>query len=129
MKAARRYRETSVSTASRFELVVQLYDGFLTNARSALAAMNEGSPARTGTAIGQALAILHELTGALDHSVAPDLCQSLETVYRSLDYQLLRANATRDPALLERVVQIMDDLRGAWAHASREVAATARNAA
>jgi flagellar biosynthetic protein FliS len=117
MKAARRYRETSVSTANRFELVVQLYDGFLTYARTAAAALREGSPARTGTSIGQAMAILHELTGALDYSVAPELCTQLETVYRSLDFQL------------DRAVAIMEDLRQAWAHASREVAAAARSAA
>jgi flagellar biosynthetic protein FliS len=108
---------------------VQLYDGFLTYARTAAAALREGSPARTGTSIGQAMAILHELTGALDYSVAPELCTQLETVYRSLDFQLLRANIERAPERIDRAVAIMEDLRQAWAHASREVAAAARSAA
>ncbi|MCA9563716.1 MAG: flagellar export chaperone FliS [Myxococcales bacterium] len=120
MRAINQYKKTSVTTANRFEVVVMLYDGFLTFCKGASASMKAGNRAQAGSFIGQAMAIVHELNAALDHREAPELCASLESLYQYLDRLLLNANIRQQPESLEEAVTLMSELREAWAGASRD---------
>ena len=71
--------------------------------------------------ISKAVAILGELRSTLDHTVAPELCDSLDRLYLFFQEQLSMANIKLDPSYIDPVVRLMSDLRDAWLQAVQEV--------
>ena len=121
MRPAKAYKNTNINTASRGDLVVMLYDGFLRYANQAVTAIGDQDPARTGKFIGKAMAIVQELAASLNPEPNPELAKSLEALYFFVEDQLLKANQRRDPERVLSCIHIMKDLRDAWAEAARMV--------
>jgi flagellar secretion chaperone FliS len=118
MKRIGSYRQSSVVTADRMELVVMLYDGFLSLAHAALAAYEESDQSRAGQSTGQALAVVHELNAALDRDANPELAGSLASLYEFVDYCLQQASRTKDAQHVRNAIQVMGELRDGWSQAS-----------
>ena len=118
---ARKYKAAQVETASPGQILVALYDGCIRFCRAAQVHIEAGDVAAKGKMISKAVAILGELRSTLDHEVAPELCDSLERLYIFFQEQLSLANIKMDPALIDPVIKLMGDLRGAWGTAVAEV--------
>ncbi|MFT4704484.1 MAG: flagellar protein FliS [Bradymonadia bacterium] len=121
MKAIGTYRQSTVATADRMELVVMLYDGFLSFAHTASDALEAKDVGRSCEAVGQCLAIVHELVASLDPKASEQLVGSLFTLYEFVEYSLTEAKKSGNAKHMRDAIDIMVDLREAWSDASRQL--------
>ncbi len=116
------YQKQGIMTASPGELVVKLYDGCIKFVQIAKLALEKGDPAGAHTAFIRAQDILTELSSSLDMNYA-EISQPLFELYDFLLNELITANVSKDGAHLADCVEILTELREAWA----TIAKTNRN--
>jgi flagellar protein FliS len=121
LAVARKYQAVQIDTGSPGQILLALYDGCIRFCRAAQVQIEAGDVAGKGKLISKAVAILGELRSTLDHTAAPELCDSLERLYVFFQEQLSLANIKLDPGLIDPVIRLMTDLRDAWAEAVRTV--------
>lgn len=118
---ARKYQAVQIESASRGQILLALYDGCIRFCKAAALFIEEGDTAAKGQQISRAMAILGELRGTLDHSAAPELCDSLDRLYAFFQEQLTQANLKMDATPIEPVVRMLTGLRDTWAEAISSV--------
>ena len=125
LSAAQKYQAVKIESATRGQILLALYDGCIRFCRAATMHIEDGDPAAKGIAISRALAVIGELRSTLDHSAAPELCESLDRLYLFFQEQLMQANLNMDAAPIVPVVRLLQDLRDAWAQAVENVEGSA----
>ncbi len=85
----------------------------------AIEALAEGDVRARGRHIAKALAIVTELSAALDPSGDADLARALGTVYDFAAQELVRANLKDDPAPIQAALRVLEPVRGAWSEMLR----------
>ena len=115
------YEEAPVEVPSPVEILDQLYAKALSECQRATELIAERDAMGKGRAINKVLEIVDTLALALDHSVAPELCSCLESLYVYVQDQLQKANQEFDAAPIADAVKILTTLRGAFAEASSAV--------
>lgn len=117
--AAQRYQAAQVTTASPVRIVVQLHDGAVRFLQQAMQLKESGQIAQRASALKRAHAIIGELQASLEAKHSPELCQDLDRLYDFMLERIAQATLNRDPertqATLTPVVNILRELRGAWA--------------
>jgi flagellar protein FliS len=125
--AASRYTQIRDTTATPGELLLALYDGLFRFMNGARACLQNNDAARARELLSKAYAITSELYMALDHSVAPELCEHLEGLYGFAMDRITLASRKSDIKMLEEAIRVLTPLREAWAvavpQAQREMAA------
>jgi flagellar protein FliS len=107
--------ETGVVSSSPHKLIVMLFDGALLSARAGLAHMRAGEIAKKGMAISKSIMIIENgLRASLDKKAGGQIAESLDALYDYMGRRLLEANVTNQPAILEEVIGLLADLKGAW---------------
>lgn len=119
--AARRYRQTQATTASREEVLLMLYDGAVRFLDEAVDAVRRADTAHAGQRIGKVLAIVAELQASLDYRPAPELCRTLDSLYIFMTQRLLEANQLRSEPLLLEVRELLTSLQATWQQAAEIV--------
>ena len=111
------YREQSILTMSRGELLVKLYDELLKNLKyaSILFGQKQTEAAQKNTA--KAKDIVNYLFAILDDKYS--ISASLKQIYSHMLGQIIKANVSGDPASLEEIIPTVQDLRSAWAQAEK----------
>jgi len=109
------YKQQSVLTATRGQLVVMLYDGCLRFLNQAAYAMREGEWAEADRRLARAEAIVDELLTTLDLERGGVIASRLQGIYVFCNRHLLEARAERDPAMIDKVAELLGELRDAWA--------------
>jgi flagellar secretion chaperone FliS len=115
------YKEQSILTATPGQLVVMLYDGCLRFLHQAALAMRDGDMASSGNRLSRAEAIIDELLTTLDLEQGGVIASRLQGIYVFCNRHLLEARTERDVEKIEKVSELMSELRESWA----QVAATA----
>lgn len=118
--AVSQYRSAQTETATPVQIVVQLYDGAVKFMRQAAQHIEEKRPADKGRALNRAHAIVSELQATLDDSQAPELCKQLEQLYDFVLYRIMECNIQNDPKLLQAAIDVMLQLRSAWAELAKK---------
>lgn len=113
----RRYNGDAVTTASPNRLVVMLYDRLLKDLNTAFAAVGDGNIEVAHRSLVHAQEIVAELSGSLDLTMWPEGAQ-LKALYDYLTDRLVRANASKDVALIAECLEITEPLRDAFAQAA-----------
>ena len=113
--AAARYTEIRNATSTPGELLLALYDGLFRFLNGAKLCIENKQLPRARELISKSHAIISELTIALDHSVAPDLCAQLEGLYGFCIDRLQVASRKSDIAAIDDVRRVLTPLREAWA--------------
>lgn len=112
--------ETAVATATPHKLIAMLFEGAneqLTRAASAMAAGNIGAK---GEAISRVIRIIDEgLRSCLDDR-GGELTTNLRNLYTYSLARLLTASRNNDPALLDEVRGLLDQIATAWAQIAPE---------
>lgn len=111
------YQEQSISTLSRGELLVRLYDELLKNLRQASVLFGRGQnePARKRTE--KARDIVNYLYAILNDRYS--LSARLKRIYSHLLGQIIRANVSGSGEPLDAVIPAVRELRDAWAQAEK----------
>jgi len=118
------YRESAVLTAPPERLVVMLYDGARRFLHQAAIAMRGGDVPTAHARLRRAEAILEHLLATLDLSQG-EVAERLEAIYAFCQRLLAEARMKQDATLLEKVGELLGELRDAWAQLAESGAAAA----
>ena len=110
------YKQQSILTATPGQLVVMLYDGCLRFLNQAAYAMREGNVAVAGGRLTRAEAIIDELLATLDLEQGGVVASRLQGIYVFCSRHLGEARLSRDPEMIDKVSELLSELRDAWAH-------------
>ena len=94
--------------------MLALYDGLFRFLNAAKICFEKKQLPRARELLSKANAILAELTIALDHPVAPELCGQLEALYSFCIERVVAASRKADAALIDEVTKVLTPLREAW---------------
>ncbi len=114
MNGYHQYFENDVSTRSPLALVIALYDGALKAIGRAKVAIANDNRAERGSYVSRALAIVHELSSAIDPRPAPELARTLQALYARISSLLVEANVAGSSAALDEAAKILTVLRSGW---------------
>jgi flagellar secretion chaperone FliS len=118
--------ETGVASASPHRLILMLYEGAIAAIASAQHHLRVNNIAAKGEAVSKAISIIDGgLKASLDINVGGPLAQNLSALYVYMGHRLLQANIKNDPAALEEVRQLLQQLVGAWETLAANPAAAA----
>ena len=114
------YKQQSILTATPGQLVVMLYDGCLRFLHQSAHAMRDGNIAEAGTRLARAEAIIDELLSTLDVEDGGVIASRLQGIYVFCLRHLMQARIERDAEMIEKVGELLSELRDSWS----QVAAT-----
>ena len=109
------YRQQSILTATPGQLVVMLYDGCLRFLHQAAHAMRGGDMAESNARLIRAEAIIDELHATLDLEQGGVVASRLQGIYVFCNRHLLEARSAQEPEMIEKVSELLAELRDAWA--------------
>jgi flagellar protein FliS len=115
--ALRSYQESQVLTASREQLLLLTYDGILKFLARARRALDRDDYHEKHVGISRAQALVIELRRTLDFGAVPELAENLARIYQFLLDELAQADAGDDGDRIRSTMDLVSELRGAWAEA------------
>jgi flagellar protein FliS len=111
----------AAQSASPVGLVVILYDLLAIDLREAIAAMRKGDIERRSAELNHAFLVLMQLEGSLEMEKGGEAARNLARFYSHIRAKLLEAQIKQSAEILERQIELILDVRGAWQQAeSRE---------
>ena len=116
-----KYKQASVMTASREQILLMLYEGAIKFTKIAINAMEEKRIAERGTNILRAYDIIMELHTTLDHKVGGDLSKQLADLYLFMMDQYTKANIKSDVEPLKSNLKILENLYDGWKQAIEKI--------
>ena len=111
---AQNYLRTKVFTATPEQLQLMLYDGAIRFAEQARAALEQKNYEQSFNCLSRAQKIIAELSAALKHDVAPQLCGKLSALYNFVYRRLIDANIHHELQPLDEALQILRYQRETW---------------
>ena len=112
--AAARYTQVRNTTSTPGELLLALYDGLFRFLNGARVCIEHKQLGRARELLSKSHAILSELTIALDHNVAPELCGRLEGLYGFCIDRIQVASRKAETLPIDEVTRVLTPLREAW---------------
>lgn len=108
------YQQVASATSSRFDQIVQLYDGAIKFLMLAADDIKRKDAAAKAEHINRALAIVDYLRAILDLEKGGEVAQSLDQIYEYITHESLLAGAWLDAGRLESPLRSLRELRSAW---------------
>jgi len=109
------YKQNQVLTTPAEELVTMLYDGALRFMKQAKTALAEKNMEKTHTNIIKVQNIFTELMTNLDMNI--EISHNLYNLYEYMHSRLVDANMQKDAAIVDEVIELVQDLRNTWEQA------------
>lgn len=119
-QANQAYTEASVLSAPPGQLVVMLYDGALRFMQQAVVAMEAGQQEMSRNRIHRAEKIIDELNQCLNMEEGGEIAVQLRSLYLFCKRELMQALINQDAEKIKKLIELLRDLRGAWAQVSSE---------
>ena len=123
------YRRTEVQSRTSLELVVMLYDGALRFLAQTRDAMARGDIRARQAATSRLLAIISELQSTLDLERGGEIATNLDALYTYMTERVLAGTGAGDPAAIDEVRRLLENLRDGWQAIAQQQAAGAMVAA
>jgi len=108
------YKQQSVLTATPGQLIVMLYDGALRFLQQGAALMRADDQLGCDAKLRRAEAIIDELHATLDMERGAEIASRLEGIYVFCKRHLIEARLERDPGKIDKVGELLGELREAW---------------
>jgi flagellar protein FliS len=108
------YRQTAVTTASREQVLIMLYEGAIKHLKKAAESCVTKDLAAKGVAVGKAHDIINELSNSLNFSVGGEIAKNLEHLYGFAVDQIIQGNLNNDPAKFDAARKILENLLEGW---------------
>ncbi|MFD1802638.1 flagellar export chaperone FliS [Mixta tenebrionis] len=107
--------ESAVMSASPHQLVVLLFDGALSAMKKATILMAQDDIPGKGQALSKAINIItNGLRAGLNHEAGGEIAANLDDLYDYMTRRLLHANLHNDPAAIEEVEKLLNNIADAW---------------
>jgi len=104
-------------------LVLTVFDAALERMNAARACIERGETRRMAGLLHAAVVLIAELRGSLDLQKGGPLAQNLSNLYEYMTRRLMHANLNSEAAAVTEVVNLLGEVRGAWAAIGPEVRA------
>ncbi|MEW5692052.1 MAG: flagellar export chaperone FliS [Candidatus Hydrogenedentota bacterium] len=115
-----KYKKAQVETANQGKLILMLYDGAIRFLNLALVALSKRILDQANNNIIRAQDIIWELLGSLDMERGGEIAANLFKLYDYMNRRLILANIKKDPAPVTEIINILQQLREAWAVVFKE---------
>lgn len=116
-----KYKQTSVLSASKEQILLMLYEGAIKFTKLAILAVEENKIAEKGKNIIRAFDIIVELQATLDHKVGGELSKQLEQLYVFMIEQYTKANIKNEVEPLKVNLKILENLYEGWKQAVEKI--------
>jgi flagellar protein FliS len=113
------YRKTQAQTATKADLLLMLYDGAVRYALQARTAIESLDIMAAHNSILRVEDIIRELSVTLDRGSSPEVADSLARLYDYMMHLLIQANIRKSVEPLDKVIDMLTDLRDTWRQAAR----------
>jgi flagellar protein FliS len=114
MKGIAAYQDSAVTTQSKGRLIVLLYDGAIKFMKLAIKELQANNYEAKGKYINKARDIITELNAVLDTNAGGEIATNLRKLYCYMNNRLSEANIKRDPAMIQEVIELMEQLNNSW---------------
>lgn len=118
---ANQYKQTAVTTATREQVLLMLYEAAIRNIKRAADLTDTKDRAKRGESIGKAHDIIIELITSLDHQVGGAVSQELERLYNYVIEQLIKGNIENKREPLISAVKVLETLLDGWKGAVAQI--------
>ena len=108
------YQKASIETASKEQILIMLYDGAIQFLNKAKVAMQNKNIEEQNKNLVSAQNIIQEFINSLDHEVAPQLAQNLESLYEYFIRRLVFANMKKKIEPVDEVLRYLKSLKATW---------------
>ncbi|MEN9724339.1 MAG: flagellar protein FliS [Pseudomonadota bacterium] len=111
---ANQYRQTSIKTANRGQILIMLYETAIRNVKKASDCIDKNDIPGKGLAILKAHDIINELNNTLDFEVGGEIAKNLERLYLFISEQLIKANIETKKEPLQQAQKLLETLLEGW---------------
>lgn len=111
---ANQYKQTSIKTANRGQLLIMLYESAIRSVKKASDCIDKRDIPGKGHAILKAHDIVNELMNTLDFETGGEIAMNLERLYMFMSEQLVKANVENQKQPLQHVQKLMETLLEGW---------------
>jgi flagellar protein FliS len=118
---ANQYKQMSIKTASRGQILIMLYEAAIQNCKKAVEAIEKKDIPTKCKHIGKVHDIVLELQSSLDHSVGGQIAEDLERLYNFMGSQLIKANAESSSDTMKQIQKLLETLLVGWRGAVEQV--------
>jgi flagellar protein FliS len=118
---ANQYKQTSVKTANRGQLLIMLYEAAIRHVKKAADAIDAKDIPTKCSSIGKVHDIVNELNNTLNFEVGGNIARDLERLYTFMAEQLVKANAQNAKEPLLAVQKLLQTLLDGWREAVDQV--------
>ena len=118
---ANQYRQMSITTASRSQILLMLYEGAIQNVKKASISIEKKDLQIKGKCIGKAHDIINELLNTLDFEIGGKVAEDLERLYIFIIRELMAANLENSSKKLQGVQRILETLLDGWKIAVEQI--------
>lgn len=108
------YEEANVTTQDRGRIIVMLYDGAVKFLHQAIKAIDNCDYEAKGRHIVRAQDIIMELNSVLDMEAGEQIARNLRQLYLFMWKHLNEANIKKDPQMIRRVIELLQELNAGW---------------
>jgi flagellar secretion chaperone FliS len=109
------YRRAVVADASSVALVITMYDLLVNDLTQAMNALEKGDIEARSMAIKHAFLVLQQLQGSLDWEKGGEAAKNLSQFYSFLRGRIWEAHVKKDRQALSEPIQLLLEVRQAWA--------------
>src|ERR1017187_446628 len=114
------YLRSAVQNASAVGLVIVLYDVLIGDLKGAIAAISNNDIEQRSKELKHAFLVLQQLEGSLDMENGEGAATNLSRFYSTLRSNILDAHAKVSTELLSRQIQLLFEVRAAWAQVDKQ---------
>jgi flagellar protein FliS len=118
------YKKTAVSTASKEQILLMLYQAAIKNCKKSIEAIEAKQIAAKGEYIGKLQDIVIELNNSLDFEIGGDVAKELSSLYDYILFASTQANIKIDAEPLHGCLKVLTTLYEGWNEAIRSIKAT-----
>ena len=115
------YKKTAVSTASKEQILLMLYQAAIKNCKKAIEAIEERNISKKGEHIGKLQDIVIELNNSLDFEIGGDIAKELSSLYDYILFSSTQANIKIDPEPREGCLKVLNTLYDGWQEAIKQM--------
>ena len=117
------YKKTAVSTDSKEQILLMLYQAAIKNCKKAIEAIEAKQIAQKGEYIGKLQDIVIELNNSLDFEVGGDIAKELSSLYDYMLFASTQANIKIDAEPLQGCLSVLNTLYEGWSEAIKSLKA------
>lgn len=114
-----KYKEQSVMTMTQGDMINLLYEEIISRLNKAIICIGEKDIEGRNNHLKKARAIVTHLNATLDPKY--DVAKGLSSLYEYFNHSIVQANINNDPAQIQEILPMVQELKDAFAQADKQV--------